>query len=274
MQYPCGCVLLSLRFGTVVHMSKVRCSTNNPQLMKYEARQFHFLFLHPQCFAVWIPEWKFSPHVLWSSSKSAKFLTALLSRRLCWLFFFFFFLRCSGNVNVFWFPVDVFLYEILLWKSVVKISVVIFAPSNVWQFFYIQETIIYRSVKKSAVFSIQLMGIDSEPTLPFFLSFRPFWSKHYDNCPKLYPAGQALLFYLGNVLAPRKCKLQMNKLICFQFCSLSSHCLCLSFLSPQRGSSVGHSWVRCLFKSADRGSDPLIPESLAFPAFSYSYNLN
>lgn len=38
------CLLLYFQFCTVVHVFKVRCSTNHPQFMKYEAN-FLFYFL-------------------------------------------------------------------------------------------------------------------------------------------------------------------------------------------------------------------------------------
>lgn len=52
-----------------------------------------------------------------------------------------------------------------------------------------------------------------------------------------------------NVLSPSKCKLNVNKLICFHFRHLSSHALYLSFLSLPRGSYVGHSCVSDAFLS-------------------------
>lgn len=72
-----------------------------------------------------------------------------------------------------------------------------------------------------------------------------------------------------NVQSPCKWKLHVNKRICFQFCLLSSHCLCLLFTHTE-----ALQCVRCPFKSADHESDLLIPVSLAFPAWAYSYNLN
>lgn len=64
--------------------------------------------------------------------------------------------------------------------------------------------------------------------------------KTVQNCTLL--AKRCCFVCRVNVLSPCQCKLHVNKLICFQFCRLSSHCY-LSFLSPQRGSSVGHSCV-------------------------------